>query len=177
MQERPRSGLEFLFCALAGASALGAAGWLLVRQFRGPDAYSSHEVIGAVCLAALAAYLGYLAWQLRTCAYSLEGHLLTLAQGAVTLEIDLRRVRGLHRWKPRWIWFQALKSDLGLPHVDTFPPLWFFRDYSIYVLVYRDDHGEETAVAFRPSSRLLHVIRDYLVEKQGPIEDQLAGKS
>lgn len=164
MEEQPRSGLEFLICSLSGVGLGGLSLWLVRGAVQNPTSYQGHEMIGAVCLLALAAYFGYLSWCLHTCRYSLAGSKLTLRQGLTTREVDLTHSPNMHRWKPQWMWSRSLQGDLGLTEVDLFPPISFFREHSTWVLVYTDEDGEARGVAFRPSPRLIHQIRDmYLV--------------
>lgn len=158
MTERPKSGFEFLVSAVGGALLLGLSGWLLSRTVA---SYQAYQVIGAVCLGALALYLGYQAWSLQTCLYRLEGPLLTLQQGMFAVEVDLTAAVGLHRWKAHWMWSHALRDDLGISQVQFYPALSFFREPSTWVLTYTGEGGEPQAVVFRPSARLLHLLRHH----------------
>lgn len=157
MAERPRSGFEFLVCASLGALLLGLAGWLLWRTVA---SYQSYQVIGAICLGALALYLWYQAWSLHTCTYRLEGARLTLQQGFSDLEVDLAAAAGLYRWKVHWMWSQSLQADLGIGQIQFFPTFSLFREPSTWVLTYTGEGGERQAVVFRPSARLLHLLRN-----------------
>lgn len=161
-QERPANRLE-KYAAIAGiALSLVAGDRLVLAVVREPDMVHTWRIMGLGLILALVLYLGWLLWALSTVRYILTEDRLVLRQCHRTTVINLNKAGQLHRWRARWVWSGTAQQELGVEEVAMMPPVWLWRGPAAHVLRYRDEQGEQRAVALRPSPQLLSRLRERL---------------
>ncbi len=158
-QEQPDTRVERYLCLAGMALAFLAGDQLVLRIVREPAVPHTLHFLGLGLLLWLSLYLLWLLVTLRTVRYAFSGDELILRQGWRRLAIPLGEGIQLCRWRNRWAWAGAAERDLGVSEVELFPPLWFGRSHSVWVVRYPGPDGERRAAAFHPSPELLVLLK------------------
>jgi hypothetical protein len=172
--ERPETRLErYLIGALFGVVLLSGA-LLVGRIRRAPEEPHPAEFVGLLLLLACTAYLGLLCYELLTVHYVLGEQQFLAAQGFRRLTFDLARPIRLQRWLNRWNGDGAVTRELNVEAVEWYPPFALVRTGG-WVVTGWDLNGRYRAVAFRPSPRLLALLREWAVQRWGEEDGETAG--